>query len=332
MGFKAFMMYDIGFQRLSYAIKRKKFIEKYYSISEEAANEVAKKQIVYMADGRISPGGLGDRLHGLISLYKYCKETGLEFKANFCSPFRLHDYFAPNKYNWDIEPEALIYNVKNAEPLLIFCTFGKYHGTLVQEANMQHKYLEEKTSKVKQYHVYTNAHFAHTPEVYSQLFHELFVPTKPLQNAIDWNKKRIGGDYVAVVLRFQNLLGDFKEANFKALPEYERQGLIDKVKSKIKELHDTRHADTKVLVTSDSRLFLDSLADLDFVYTIPGKVVHMTYTPEHDFKLHLKSFVDLMVLADAQKIYLMVTGEMYHSGFAQSASFINNKPYEDIIF
>ena len=39
-----------------------------------------------------------------------------------------------------------------------------------------------------------------------------------------------------------------------------------------------------------------------------------------------------MMLADAQKIYLLVTGDMFHSGFAQSASFINDKPYEEIIF
>lgn len=332
MGLKAFLMYDMGLQRLSYAIKRKKFIEKYYSASNVSDNNEVKKQIVYMADGRISPGGLGDRIHGMISLYKFCKENGFEFKANFCSPFRLHDYFAPNEYNWDVEPESLTYDIQKAEPLLIFCTFGKYHGTLVQEATMQHKYLEEMTSGQKQYHVYTNAHFAHTPEVYSKLFHELFVPTKPLQDAINWNKERIGGDYVAVTLRFQNLLGDFKEANFKALPEDERQGLIDKVKNKIKDLHDSRHPDKKFLVTSDSRAFLDTLADLDFVYTIPGKVVHMTYTPEHNFNLHLKSFVDLMVLADAQKLYLLVTDEMFRSGFAQSASFINAKPYEEIIF
>lgn len=327
---KAFLMYDVGFQHLSYMIKRKKFIERYYSAS--SVNKDVDKQIVYMADGRISPGGLGDRLHGLISLYQFCKAKGIEFKANFCFPFRLHDYFAPNKYDWDIEPEDLVYDKKKAEPLLVFCTFGKYHGTLVQEANMQLKYLESKTSHDKQYHIYTNAHFAHTPEVYSKLFHELFVPTKPLQEAIDWNKERIGGEYVAVVLRFQNLLDDFKEANFKSLPENERKGLIEKVKAKIKELHDKRHINTKFLVTSDSRTFLDSLNDFDFVYTIPGKVVHMTYTPEHDFNLHLKSFVDLMVLADAQKIYLMVTGKMFHSGFAQSASFINNKPYEEVIF
>lgn len=332
MGLKAFLMYDVGVQRISYFLKRKKFIEQYYSESQTTERSNADKMIVYMADGRISPGGLGDRLHGLLSLYKFCKENNIKFKANFCSPFRLHDYFLPNQYDWDIEPKLLSYTKSISSPLLMFCTFGKYHGTLEQEAKMQEKYLKEMTLADKQYHVYTNAHFAHTPEDYSKLFHELFVPTKPLQDAIEWNKHRIGSEYVAIVLRFQNLLGDFKEANFKALPEKEREALMDKVKSKIAEIHATKHPYSKILVTSDSRTFLDSLADVDYVYTIPGKVVHMTYTPEHDFNLHLKSFVDLMVLADAQKIYLLVTDDMFHSGFAQSASYINDRPYEEVVF
>lgn len=330
MGLKAFLMYDIGIQRWSYFLKRKKFERSFYNDLANTSQQKPNKLIVYMADGRISPGGLGDRLHGLISLYKYCKEKDIAFKANFCSPFRLHDYFAPNKYNWDINPDELSYTKEMSTPLLMFCTFGKYNGTVEQEVKMQEMYLNSNTSKDRQYHIYTNAHFAHFPQVYSNLFHELFVPTKALQDAIETNKKRIGSEYVAIVLRFQNLLGDFKEANFKALPDNERQHLMDKVKYKIVEIHKSLHPSSKVLVTSDSRSFLDSLSDLGFVYTIPGKVVHMTYTPEHDFNLHLKSFVDLMMLADAQKIYLLLTGDMFHSGFAQSASFINNKPYEVI--
>lgn len=83
MGLKAFLMYDIGLQRLSYAIKRKKFIEKYYSASDVSDNKEVKKQIVYMADGRISPGGLGDRIHGLISLYKSVRKMVLSLRPIF---------------------------------------------------------------------------------------------------------------------------------------------------------------------------------------------------------------------------------------------------------
>ena len=41
MGLKAFLMYDIGLQRLSYAIKRKKFIfNKLFSLKEHNRQEV----------------------------------------------------------------------------------------------------------------------------------------------------------------------------------------------------------------------------------------------------------------------------------------------------
>ena len=60
--------------------------------------------------------------------------------------------------------------------------------------------------------------------------------------------------------------------------------------------------------------------------------MHMSYSNNKDFDVHLKSFVDLMMLADATKLYLLVTKPMFHSGFAESASFINNRPYEVIKF
>ena len=101
-------------------------------------------------------------------------------------------------------------------------------------------------------------------------------------------------------------------------------------KQKIIHIHETRHPNEKFLITSDSRKFLDIIDKIEWVYTIPGTLVHMSYTPVHDFETHLKSFVDLLMLADAEKLYLLVTDDMFHSGFAESASLINNRPYEVI--
>lgn len=331
MNFQGFLLYKCGLMKLRIRQKALSF-KQYYSVSNPKF-QIDSPEIVYMADGRISPGGLGDRLHGIISLYLYCKKKGYKFKVNFCHPFRLKDYLLPNKVNWDIDPEKLSYNSEQTTVIPLFCTYKKYGMTVDEEAKYQHAFLDSfiKTDK-KQYHIYTNAHFAYTPNIYSTAFHELFMPAKPLEEAINQNKKNIGGEYIAIVLRFQSLLGDFKEADFPTLPVDEQKRLMEKVYSKIQELYDERHKGQKVLITSDSRKFLDYVSSLDYVYTIPGRVVHLTYTPAHDYNLHLKSFVDLMMLADAQKIYLLVTGDMFHSGFAQSASFINDKPYEEIIF
>lgn len=328
MSLKSKLLYDFGLIRLRYWQKNRKYLKPLYEVSGSPSNHPGC--IIYMCDGRFTSGGLGDRLRGIISLYIFCKEHKLDFKVNFCDPFMLQDYLEANKYNWYINPKDLQYNLSAAEPLLIACSFRENRGTLEQELACQLKYLNKKISAKggKEFHIYTNMHYAHTAEIYSKNFHELFKPSNALLEAIVEQKKHIGNQYISVTLRFQNLLGDFQEGKFPTLDDISQKKLIQKVRNKIIELHNTRHPDAKFLVTSDSRRFLDAVKDIDYIYTIPGKLVHMTYTPIHDFATHLKSFVDLMMLADAQKLYLLVTDQMYKSGFAESASYINCRPYE----
>lgn len=328
MSLKSKLLYDFGLIKLRYWQKNRKYLKPLYDDLGSPSEHPGR--IIYMCDGRFKTGGLGDRLHGIISLYLFCKEHGLEFKVNFCDPFILQEYLEPNQYDWHIDSNDLQYNLSAVEPILIACSFRENNGTLEQELALQLKYLRGKiqATKGKEFHIYTNMHYAHTADIYSKNFHELFKPSKALFDALEVQKKHIGNQYISVTLRFQNLLGDFQEGKYPTLDDISQKKLIQKVRNKIIELHNTRHPDAKFLVTSDSRRFLDAVTDIDYIYTIPGKLVHMTYTPIHDFATHLKSFVDLMMLADAQKLYLLVTDQMYHSGFAESASFINCRPYE----
>lgn len=332
MGFKAKLLYDFGLIRLRYYMKQKRLIEPLY----ERKGVISKNPslVVYMLDGRWAMGGLGDCLHGIISLYMFCEKNGFRFKANFCHPFMLYDYLEPNEYDWRIEPKELNYSLVGAEPFLLPCSYRKNGGTVGQEANCMYRYLLHKIKKEsnKEFHIYTNMHYAYDAKVYSHYFNKLFRPTKALSDAIAINKENIGSKYISITLRFQNLLGDFYEGDFPTLKSIDQDNLIAKVVRKIGELHKLHHVNDKILVTSDSRKFLDVVDKLSYVYTIPGKLVHMSYTEETNFQTHLKSFVDLFMLADAEKLYLLVTGDMYHSGFAESASFINNRPYEVIEF
>lgn len=332
MGLKAKVLYDLNVLRLRYWQKNKKLIEPLYKNVYGKSHHPG--MVICMCDGRFRSGGLGDRIHGILSLYKFCKDKNLAFKVNFCEPFRLKEYLAPNKYDWDIDPDDLCYDLHGTVPMLMSCSFKSNDGTQQQEANFMYRYLESKINKdsKKEYHIYTNMHYACRPDMYSGLFHELFKPTKPLIDAVEWNKKRIGGKYISVTLRFQNLLGDFSEGKYPTLSDKEQEQLIKKVKGKIEELHNELHTNMKILVTSDSRKFLNEIDKEEWSYTIPGKLVHMSYTPIHNFETHLKSFVDLLVLSEAEKLYLLVTDDMFHSGFAESASLINNKPYEEIVF
>lgn len=330
MGLKAKLLYDYNLQRFHYWQKNRKILEPLYA--KGSIDSRKPGVIVYMCDGRIRCGGLGDCIHGILSLYAFCRTKGYAFKVNFCEPFRLKEYLSPNEVDWDIAPDELCYDLNGTKPLMMFCSFKSNGGTQQEEADYMYRYLDRIVNEKikKEYHVYTNMHYACRPDMYSILFHKLFKPTKPLLDAINSNKEKMGCKYISITLRFQNLLGDFAEGKYPTLPVDQQNHLIEKVRNKIVEIHDVRHPNEKILVTSDSRLFLNSVSDLDYVYTIPGKLVHMSYTPVHDFETHLKSFVDLMMLADAEKLYLLITDKMFHSGFAESASFINNRPYEVI--
>jgi hypothetical protein len=286
-----------------------------------------------MIDGKVSHGGLSDRIHGILSVYKFCKENNFDFRINFVCPFKLQNYFTPNVYDWTIEENAISYNIKESIPLWFYCTHRKYGISLEDDNQLQYRYLFRNIKKAncKQYHIYTNAHFCEEHS-FSSLFHELFKPSFQLQAAIDEQTEKISSDFAAMVFRFQNLLGDFKERNFSALNNIEQGKLIDRCISKIKEIRKIMDASYLILITSDSVKFLTEAKKIDYVRIIPGKVVHMSYTADNKLELHLKSFVDLMVLTNAKKIMLLCTRKMYHSGFAKTAALIGSVDYEEIFF
>ena len=328
MSLLSFIVYDCNLLGLRYLQKNKAIKALYANAHRGPCKHPGR--VIAMANDLVHNGGLGDRIHGFISTYMLCEKYGYDFKINNCDNFRLSSYLEPNEVDWDIAPDEIVYDLNVAEPVRMACTFKKYNGTPEQEARFMNRYLRwrMRVNPNKEIHVYTNEHWACTPEVYSHYFHKLFKPSKALQEAVNREKNRIGGSYISVTLRFQNLLGDFYEGKYPTLPHDEQEKLINKVIAKIRELYSQQQEGTKILVTSDSRLFLDKVQQESYVYTIPGKIVHMSYSNDKDFSVHLKSFVDLMMLADAKKLYLLVTDPMFHSGFAESASFINNRPYE----
>jgi hypothetical protein len=46
----------------------------------------------------------------------------------------------------------------------------------------------------------------------------------------------------------------------------------------------------------------------------------------------MKTFLDFFVLSHSQKIYLLLTGKMYRSGFAKRAAKLHDVPFEVIRF
>ena len=173
-----------------------------------------------------------------------------------------------------------------------------------------------------QFHLYSNAHFG--DRAYSTLFHELFRPSSRLQKLIDINLQHLKGEFIAASFRFVQLLGDFKdECEGITLSDFEREKYISDCVKTVEKLH-SDHLSDKILITSDSSLFLDEVRFLSYTYIVPGEISHtdgksMDNSPTFD-----KEFLDLLLLSKAKVIYRIHKGKMYYSGFPLTAGMIGN--------
>lgn len=288
-------------------------------------NVNGKKVVVLMVKNETTfCGGLSDRFRGITSVYQECKRQGLNFKIHFETP-NLIDYLEPNEYDWYIKPEDICYDTKRAYP----CTILTYRSIEdKKEPEVQRSILRWYLKKdYEQIHVYTNMRSGDSE--YSQLFHELFKPCKELQEQIDYHVKALGGEkqYSAMVFRFRQLLGDFKEGG-DTLPEEENEQYIQRCMILVANEHESS-PNKKMLVTSDSITFLNRVSSLPFVYVIPGDVVHIGFTYDASKKTYMKSFVDYYVLSYASRVTLVRDKLMYHSGFALRAAMLNDAAYNE---
>lgn len=299
-------------------------LRKYYSSKKPHATNQTK-WIIYMADGKMLHGGLSDRLCGILSMYAYAKKHGYEFKILFINPYKLADILLPNQYNWLINQSEISYNAEDAYPIYL-SVYSKDHSKVV-------KYIDSRLDNrnVKQIHVYSNSRYF-TIDQFPLLFEELFVPCQLLRKSIDDHLKMLGNDYVSFTFRFQQLLGDFKEGNFTVLSnEFEKERLINKCLCAVEYLHQKENV-KRILVTSDSKTFLEKVAHLSYVYVIPGEIRHMDFTNGEaaDIAVDIKSYVDMFLIANARAVYLCNIPPLYHSGFPKTSSYIYGKPYHEI--
>ncbi|PTL32253.1 hypothetical protein AXF23_13410 [Prevotella sp. oral taxon 313] len=306
-------------KRLLIPLYKNKVIDNRYEHDENV--------IIYMVQPETTfSGGLSDRLRGITSIYGECKRKNLPFKIVF-EPLHLQDYLVPNQYDWQIEAKNICWDLKKVYP----CTLLTYNNNLENSAqiNAQKKILQYYLNKsYKQIHIYSNMAIADND--FSVLFNELFRPSERLQNQIDYHLNKLGGEkkYISLTFRFRQLLGDFKEGGY-ILPESEREAYILKCIKGVVELH-LRYPTERILVTSDSKMFLDRLCHLEYVYVIPGKVVHMGFTFDASQDTYIKSFIDYFMLSNAKKVFQMTDKLLFRSGFPKRAAMLTNAPYEEI--
>lgn len=307
------------FARL-FEIKKEKSLLQFYSHKQAVKCNDSIPYVISLFDRKVNPGGLSDRLLGIVSVYDACKSSNRSYKIYHIVPFNLSDFLVPNKYDWGIIEKEINYDISSK--ILFIRSLIPYRNQKRQKRliHLINKYRES------QLHVYSNLD-SFTPGTFSSLFNELFKPSVLLQTQINQHLSAIGCKYVSATFRFQQLLGDFKEGNFDILSPEDRLQLIERCLESIKELINTNKG-SKILVTSDSTTFLKVACEIPNVYVIPGTIVHMAFINDAAKESYLKSFVDLYMIAHADKVYSIKIGKMYDSGFPKIASKIFDKPFE----
>ena len=299
--------------------------QRYYRPENGSKACNGKPEVVTMFDGRVNQGGLCDRLWGVVSTYLYCKDNDLQFKLNFTTPFDITDYLQPAaNVDWRISPSELTYDSRTAQPLVIKCLgYGR-------EDNLSPiKRLIAKGTK--QVHIYTNAHS------YRSRFHEgftdLFKPSDVVARTIDDVISREGDGYVSISFRFVRLFGDFDDVAWPVLPdERSREDMIKRGLGAIERIK-ALHPGKKVLVTTDSPTFLARAREVEDVFVVEGEIKHVDFSDTKGVELpHLKTFLDLLLLARSKHVYLGMNEQVYPSTFSRTAAIIGDHPFDTIQF
>ena len=298
-----------------------------------------RREVVVMVDGKMTHGGLTDRLRNILSTYSFCKEKGIRFRIHYVYPCPLTCFLLPNDYDWRISPSELSHHILDTREIVLMVKelpgSGQWKSSSERDYN-NHNHLtilDRELSKWKktQFHIYGNAYFARGH--YRPLFEELFRPSPYLAKKVSESIASMPEPYEAISLRFQMLLGDLFEGSYEVLEATQRADLICICIAKIEELWQSHYFSTpKVLITSDSELFLSRIKDKKYVYTIPGKMEHMDFTKNPDIEMNVKPFIDLFLLKEARRITLLRTGKMYKSGFPAFVAELGDKPFYEICF
>jgi hypothetical protein len=277
----------------------------------------SSKKIVYTANEEMKLGGLSDRFRGIMFLYKLAITLGVEFKINWQQPSDIRKFVIPNKYNWEYENE-IGKSIVTRE--YMNKRVREYFGSKA-ENYVEHEIKSLLSANNDEVHIATN--FVCSDIEYSFLFKYLFKLSEYFQGKIDEHLKILGVDFISAHFRFIGLLNDFDE--HKIILEKDKQmQLLNRCLADLQEIHN-ENPGKKILVASDSITFIEAARSFDFVYTIPGKIGHISL--RNEIEAFEKTLLDFFCIAHSKKAYSVVEDQMYEGNFAYRAALLNNSAY-----
>jgi hypothetical protein len=278
-----------------------------------------KRRIIICFDGLFPHGGLVDRLKGIISFYEVAKKLDYDFYIHFEHPFKLSSFLKPNNANWKLENRKLQYNPLNTKIFYLMDVFSANPLELIRK------------SDAKTILIYSNVDFMGTinsqndveenHEIWRNNYFELFSDAPLLEKEL---KKLPQEKRIVFHTRFTSLMGDFKDTTNVVLTEIDKQKLIDKLITRIKETA-VLHPNVSIYVLSDSVFFLNYIKENTKYSILDGNPKHLGLKSSiSNLESHLKTFSDFYFMTKSDVIYLLKFGQMYDSGFSKYAAILGN--------
>ncbi|MGM9803096.1 MAG: hypothetical protein ACI308_02860 [Muribaculaceae bacterium] len=291
-----------------------------------AIKQTNGRAMVFCADGRMPHGGMFDRLKGAISVYAAAQVLHRDFRICFTSPFVLERYLEPNSYDWRLCEGGRSKSMWQARPVVMYGEWSNPRRLLKRRHRETHfyygydslEYISNRCGKKFDW---------------GELYGELFKPTAYLQQYIDDCKHGLGDGYVAVHLRFMNLLGDKMEYDIDpTLPAAEQQSLKARALAALREVIE-KNVGYKVLLATDSESFSAYVSsEQPDVQFIPGEIKHIGTSAETSDEAVVKMFIDYYMIAGAKRVYNIVGPGMWPSAFPEYAAKIGRCPFERVHF
>lgn len=318
------LFYGLGLVRFVYWVKGIR-IRRQKVRTQISQPSILSDCVIWTCDELCQGGGLCDRLNGIVSTYSVARQLGADFKLLFSAPTGLERYLLPNRVDWMIQDKQIDY--QRAMVRHVPMMMGRLHVSYEEERIFHRYYMTHLFARKGVKVIYTNARLE-VGESFASLFSDLFRVEESLKNSLEKHLQTIDGSFVGASFRFRNLLGDFFEPDSFPIPEENQQELISNCILQLEALK-IKHPGHKIFVASDSSKFLSCLEDIDGIYFIHGSRSHLS---NNGLDSLLGSFLDLFMLSESQFNYLFLTNGMYRSGFAETASFIGNRPFSVIHF
>lgn len=256
--------------------------------------------------------GFVDRMKAIVGAYYLAVQNQREFRLVFNVPFPIQEYLQPCEVDW--RPDGDISYALGDTKLMVY--------------RPQEGLIQLETS-VKQYHIYfyeglnvlKYCDIKDWKKTWNVLYHKLFKPTELLQRLCREAVPK--KPYIAVHLRFVNLLEKFEEGFDRNISDEAKHELVERCLRTLIIIRE-REKDN-IVVFSDSKIFLDFIVRQGFMCLDSRKVGHVSFQTERE--VYEKTLVDFYAISGAEKVYAIRGGNLYNSAFPEYAAIVGDKPF-----